>query len=99
MNKSVVALCVLAFCVSVNGCSETSNRGVIGGNITLDGKPLKTGIIRFVPADGKTSTAQSRIIGGKYSASAPPGEKKVFISSPKVIGKRKVYDKSFPGQA
>jgi hypothetical protein len=60
--------------------------------VTLDGEPLKSGVIRFVPADGQTATADSMITDGKYSASVPPGEKQISISSPKVTGQRRVYE-------
>jgi hypothetical protein len=78
--------------ILVAGCTKKSNRGTVAGTVTLDGEPLKSGVIRFVPADGLTATADSIITDGKFSASVPPGEKKVSISAPKVTGQRRVYE-------
>jgi len=60
--------------------------------VTLDGQPLKSGVIRFSPADGATATADSVVTDGKFSASVPPGDKKVSISAPKVTGTRRMYE-------
>jgi len=78
--------------VSVGCSSEDAAKGTVTGEVTLDGQPLKTGLIRFVPADGKTPTADATITDGKFTAVVPLGEKKVEISSPKVVGKIKMYD-------
>jgi hypothetical protein len=82
-----------ALIVIVAGCSsEDVTKGTVTGEVTLDGQPLKTGLIRFVPADGKTPTADATITDGKFSAVVPLGEKKVEINAPKVVGKLKMYD-------
>jgi hypothetical protein len=62
--------------------------------VTLGGEPLKTGIVRFVPADGQTATADAMITNGNYSAAVPPGEKRVEITSSKVVGKRRMMPES-----
>ena len=93
MNRGrSIGLCVLCCCILIVGCAKKSNRGTVSGNVTLDGEPLKSGVIRFVPADGATATADSVITDGKFSASVPPGDKKVSISAPKVTGKRRMYE-------
>jgi hypothetical protein len=83
----LVALIVCAGCSSAESAT-----GTVTGEVTLDGQPLKTGLIRFVPADGKTPTADTTITDGKFTAVVPLGEKKVEISAPKVVGKLKMYD-------
>jgi hypothetical protein len=92
MNGRYVGLSVLFCCVLVAGCAKKSNRGTVTGNVTLDGQPLKSGVIRFVPSDGQTATADSIITDGKFNVSVPPGDKKVSISAPKVTGKQRVYE-------
>lgn len=87
-----VCLCVLCCCILIVGCSKKSNRSTVAGTVTLDGQPLKSGVIRFMPADGQTASADSIITDGKFSASVPPGEKKISISAPKVTGQRRVYE-------
>ena len=83
--------CCLLLLIAVacaDGCGKQANKGTVSGSVTLDGQPLPTGIIRFVPADGGTSTADGQIKDGRFSVSAPPGEKRVSISAQKVIGKK-----------
>jgi hypothetical protein len=93
MNRCrCVCVCILCCCILIVGCTKKSNRGTVSGTVTLDGEPLKSGVIRFVPADGQTATADSAITDGKYSASVPPGDKQISISAPKVIGQRRVYE-------
>jgi hypothetical protein len=48
--------------------------------------------VRFVPADGRTATSDATIADGKFTANVPIGEKRVTISAPKVVGKRKMYE-------
>ncbi len=83
---------ILIVSVLFAGCAKTSNRGTVTGNVTLDGQPLKAGIIRFLPADGQTATADTAITDGKFSAVVPPGDKKISISAPKVTGKKRMYE-------
>lgn len=74
------------------GCSSNADVGQVSGTVTLDGQPLATGLIRFVPVDGQSPTADTAISDGAYSATVPPGDKRVEITSAKVVGKRKAYD-------
>jgi len=67
-------------------------RGDLSQNRTLDGQPLKSGTIRFDSTDGRAAAADASIIDGKYSAKIVPGDKRVSITSPKVVGKKKMYD-------
>jgi hypothetical protein len=88
------ALWLIAFCavlMAVGGCSPDTGKGTVSGTVTLDGQPLKSGLIRFVPADGQTPTAEATITDGEFTAEVPVGEKQVSISAPKVVGKRPAY--------
>jgi hypothetical protein len=91
--RNIVRCCSL-ICVIVvlAGCGKKSDKGTVTGSVTLDGQPIKTGLIRFMPVDGKTTTADSVITDGKFNASVPPGDKKVLISAQKVTGQRRVYE-------
>ena len=85
MRLSPIA-CLLALAVAAGtaGCSGEAPYGDVRGDVTLDGKPLEEGVIRFVPIDGKTSTASELINGGKFSVKVPVGSHRVEISSPKL---------------
>jgi hypothetical protein len=74
------------------GCS--GNASVVTGEVTLDGQPLKEGLIKFIPIDGQTPTADATIADGKFSATVPVGEKRVEISAPKVVGKTRMMPDS-----
>jgi hypothetical protein len=76
----------------IGGCSFAGATGLVTGEVTLDQKPLKEGVIRFVPVDGKSPTADALIANGRFTATVPTGEMRVEISAPKVVGKRKMYD-------
>ena len=85
---------LLAFCsvsLAAHGCSSDPNKGTVSGTVILDGQPLQSGLIRFVPVDGQTSTAEATITDGEFSVEVPVGEKLVSISAPKVVGKRPAY--------
>ena len=86
----VFLVCVTA--ISAAGCGGGSPKGTVTGMVKVDGVPLKEGTIRFVPADGLSQTADANIVNGQFKAEVPPGEKRVEISAPKVIGKHEMYD-------
>ena len=84
---------ILLFCaVLVAGCSAPTDKGTVQGSVTLDGQPLATGLVRFVPKEGGTATADAPIAEGKFTAVVPMGEMRVEITAPKVTGKRKMYE-------
>jgi hypothetical protein len=81
-----VALAVL---LALAGCSAKD--GKVTGTVTIDGTPLESGSILFVPVDGKSPTTGGSIKEGRYSVRVPPGTMKVSISAPEVVGKKKIY--------
>ncbi len=74
------------------GCSADVKQGTVSGTVTLDGQPLKSGTIRFDSADGHAAAVDTSITDGKFDVKMAPGDKRVTITSPKVIGKKKMYD-------
>lgn len=85
--KRFVSACVLASLVALTGCGGDGTSGVnVSGTVTLDNAPLETGMITFLPVDGKGATAGATITNGKYSTKIEPGSKKVSIISEKVTG-------------
>jgi hypothetical protein len=65
------------------GCSKPATTGTVTGTVKLDGVPLKSGQIRFVPVDGQSPTAGAVITDGQYRAPVSFGEKSVEITSPR----------------
>jgi|SRR4051794_8346277 hypothetical protein len=93
MLKRINALAIIFVCsIAIAGCSKKSGLAAVSGIVTLDNEPLNSGIIRFTPTEGRTAPAEAKISDGKFSVEVPLGEKRVSISAPKVIGKRKVYE-------
>jgi hypothetical protein len=78
--------------LSAAGCSQETSHGTITGTVTLDGAPLPKGLIRFIPEDGQSPTADAPIEGGGFEARVPVGSKRITISAPKIVGKRKMYE-------
>jgi hypothetical protein len=85
-------LCIAVLCSALLGCSSKPGLATVSGTVTLDAQPLKSGIIRFVPEDGLTPTADTTISSGKFTAKVPPGAKRVEITAPKVVGTKKLYE-------
>jgi hypothetical protein len=50
------ALLLLTLCIA--GCSKDATTGHVSGIVRLDGKPLTTGTIRFIPSAGRPATGQ-----------------------------------------
>jgi hypothetical protein len=83
---------IVGLCIVIVGCDSGPPKAQVKGKVTLDGVPLKDGIIEFFPIDGKGQTAGVGILNGEFSTTASPGEMKVTISAVEVIGKHKAYD-------
>lgn len=81
-----------AILFSVAGCGETSNLAQVTGSVSIDGRPVETGSISFIPADGQGPTTGAVIVAGKYTSEAPLGVSKVEIRVPKVVGKKRLYE-------
>ena len=82
----LVVTCALLTC----GC-DGAKFVEVSGTVTVDGAPIESGAITFLPADGQTPTAGGEIKDGKYRVKVPVGVMKVSISAPKVVGKKKIY--------
>ncbi len=70
----------------LSGCAGPSDRVVLRGDVSFDGKPVQIGTIRFAPIDGaKGSVTIAPIENGKYVADnhegVPYGTHRVEISA------------------
>ena len=58
-RRMVAALGFSTLLVVISGCGESGPKLVpVSGQVTIDGKPLTYGYIRFTPTKGRTSDAQ-----------------------------------------
>lgn len=83
---------VLLLTSALTGCSSKSGGNVVKGTVTLDGQPVATGKILFVAADQSSPSAEAQITSGQFEAMVAPGQKRIEIRSPKVTGKKKIYN-------
>ena len=84
-------LMLIAALLAAAGCGDGST-STVNGTVTLDGQPLKEGVVRFVPTDGKGQTASAEVKDGKFTAVVARGELRVEFSAPKVVRQTKMYD-------
>jgi hypothetical protein len=90
-NKILFVLFVLTTFV-MSGCGAKTTLTVkVSGSVTLDGKPIDTGGIQFIEADGSQPTGGGTITNGTYIADVPPGKKKVLVFGLKVVGQEPEY--------
>jgi hypothetical protein len=71
----VAAAITLAICAAASGCQSAApapKRGPIAGKVTLNGKPVAKGTIRFIAADPSGVNVAAPIEGGEYSV--PEGQ-------------------------
>jgi hypothetical protein len=67
-------------------CGCGSHTLEVAGNVTLAGKPLSRGTIKFEPAEGHGPTAAERITDGQFKVRIMPGKYKVQISGFRKVG-------------
>jgi hypothetical protein len=85
---------------ALGGCGNPGNHAKIHGKVTLDGAPMATGSIRFVPAPGTPGAITGGDIkDGQYEiavAKGPAiGTNRVEIQSMRATGKR-IHDAMLP---
>jgi hypothetical protein len=82
-------------CVLVLGCATGlfagcgSGLATVSGEVSVDGKAVEKGVISYVPADGPGEPATANIENGRYELRTSPGNKRVQISVPVVVDRRK----------
>ena len=98
---TTAALLALAMVV---GCNKGDGlaREAVEGTVTLDGKPIATGLVTFLPDSPEASTqGGGAISGGKYSIPAEqglvPGAYKIVISAGDDTPEKQVDNNEAPG--
>src|SRR5262245_59125792 len=81
--RSAAASVAMAAVLLPPGCSGPPY-GDVRGEVTLDGQPVREGVVQFTPVDGSTPTAEALITEGKFSVRVPVTKHRVSISAPKV---------------
>lgn len=85
-HLTVVSLSAAA--IWLGGCGGRKELYGVSGHVTLDGKPLSSVIVHFVPKAGPAACAQADIEGkyvmktAGYGLGASPGRHQVWFESP-----------------
>jgi hypothetical protein len=85
MRIALVLLAVGPLVLTSSGCGPPAVVLYdVSGQVTVDGRPLKEGIIAFDPADGKGSAYSGTIAAGAFQLQAAAGPKNVSIMAYKM---------------
>jgi hypothetical protein len=75
------AIIVLAVAVVISGCSKSPPMGDVQGTVTVNGKPVEEGTVRFLPVNGDTQATGGSIRDGKFRVQVPVAKQRVEIES------------------
>ena len=65
----LLALIGCCFAFGCNSQDDGPQRAAVSGTVTIDGEPVETGAVEFVPTEGTTGPVAGAVIeNGKYSA-------------------------------
>ena len=93
MNQRGFITCAVLAALLGAGCAKEPPTGMIAGEVTIDGQPLKDGRIQFTPLDGQSQPGGATVVDGKFTAKAPVAKMRVEINGNKPTGKKiKAYD-------
>jgi len=97
---AVVALGLIGF-AGCGGGSDNLPREAVSGSVAVNGKPIKTGIITFLPSGDTPTQGGSAITEGKYAIPREqglvPGTYKVVVSSGEGTEEKKTDTNAMPG--
>ena len=84
------AWAALAVAIVVAGCSRGPG-SIAEGTVTIAGKPVESGWIRFAPANGDGPTAGAAIEQGRYHTALRPGPMRVSLQGYEKVGEERPY--------
>lgn len=79
-KSRLMGLFALVAVVATVGCSQGPPKFEITGNVTLDGQPISTGSVMFMPADGSRDISRGDVVDGRYKLECVAGDKIVQIA-------------------
>ncbi|WP_425613917.1 hypothetical protein NA78x_003762 [Anatilimnocola sp. NA78] len=82
MPRSLLIVC---FCLAIAGCTPAATTLPISGKVTLDGAPLESADLLFVPADPSFGSEPGKVTNGTYTAKVRPGKSKVQVTASRVV--------------
>jgi hypothetical protein len=96
MRRAIPKLLLSCVCLSLGGCElSTDERMQVAGIVRIDGQPLKSGTVRFVPEIGRPASSAimtdgsfelaSESIDKLSQAGVPAGNYRVQVSASKIV--------------
>jgi hypothetical protein len=99
--RAILAILIVAAFAGCNSGPAPLKRGKLSGKITLDGKPVGSGRIRFMAIDPAGVNAAAPITNGEYALSENEGPAKgkyrIEFSVPSAT-KRRIPNDDVPGE-
>lgn len=80
MSVRFPAVVAIAVALASLGCGG-EQKVRVSGTVTVDGEPLESGDITFVPDDPNKAAEGGRVVRGKYHMETWPGQNRVMISA------------------
>jgi hypothetical protein len=80
------------------GCTKTTDKVEVAGNVSWDGSPLPSGSIRFLPFDRTIAPAGGKIVDGAYKFFCKPTKMRVEIEATRLTGKIDPIEKAPIGE-
>lgn len=97
----LLTIVIIAFILAASGCSSGLDLGQVTGRVTIQGKPVPSGVIMFYPENGPTAVGEIRADGTYTLSTIKPGDgaivglHRVTIQSTKVGSGQLVEPKRF----
>lgn len=83
MTNRIATALAAALALAAGGCDSKPKVGTVVGLVTFDGQTVTAGQVCFLPADGKTYSADIDPMTGKYLVeNVPVGDAAVIVNPP-----------------
>ena len=89
LNRCILLLVPVV--IAVLGC-KGGDTIEWSGEVTFQGEPVESGIVRFESVDGAVPSTGSAIVQGKYSVQLVAGEYRVEVVGMQTVGTESDYD-------
>lgn len=81
LRRSGLLVFLMTACLAAVGCGSRATTAPVEGNVSVEGKPVTGGLIRFFASDGRSVGGYIDATGHFTLADVPIGENKVTIAT------------------
>ncbi len=79
--RLIVFVAASLSCLMLGGCGPRDPRLTIRGRVSLDGKPVSTGQVVFIPVDSAVAAAGAAILDGEFTIMVLQGPHRVKVEA------------------